>query len=91
MPIRSNKITESSQTSHHDEATKSVRDETTSNRSDPVRMGSPATDLQYQIETAFDEGHSDDSKWSTRKTFLFLILVCGTFWSFVGFAAFNFL
>ena len=41
---------------------------------------SPATDLQYQIETAYTEPSHKDAKWSPRQSMAFVILVCGIFW-----------
>lgn len=89
MPPRPDKKFDISRPLQSDDLIRPVQDTSSSKHSEPQMLSSPATDLQYQIETAYDASKAEDEKWSPRQTFIFLLLVCGGFWGLVGLVAFQ--
>jgi hypothetical protein len=47
---------------------------------------SPAIGLRRMVEDAFT---APEERWSSRKTVLFIVVVCGAFWAAVGVALFK--
>ena len=85
MPARPDRALKSKESSGSSPvADKKLIEDVTDFRQNHVTSASPATGLRYQIETAFSDPTADDTKWSARKTPIFLILVCGGFWFAIG-------
>ena len=57
---------------------------------DQAAAGSPARALQNELLSRLSQDETE-AKWSPRKTMLFLVGTCGSFWAVVGWCAYSLL
>ena len=68
MPPRQNKILKSNERPFSEDEESSISKDIYSRSTKPSELVSPATDLQYQIETAYDTNQAGDRKWISIKS-----------------------